>query len=324
MSWKSDLRWGSRLKFWLGTLKFWLQLIQERVIRHHTDPKCEAWAFGSHGSLSPITVTAKHKRELCLDQSWKPTTVNIVTLLWKNGHTGNRNKCDMLSHKQTHTPTYGHSRGLEVAAFSQLIDLKVEWHSHRRAHTRKRTQTHIRQLWELVEVNLGGQAFHSLPAETKHPTPSPSLTCRAFFSLPYLPPSDSLFLCYPAGLRHSVFSLLVLSRLHASARRKLLYKLGIQKNGNTCKSNKAPLQPVKLHQCWGGYVHSVQSQRSLWCCCLGCITDRERKSCILKTPECITHTSLINTWGGIRSVFFNCIYRPDPDIMLAPVSLLWA
>lgn len=147
------------------------------------DPKCEAWAFGSHGSLSPITVTAKHKRELCLDQSWKPTTVNIVTLLWKNGHTGNRNKCDMLSHKQTHTPTYGHSRGLlEVAAFSQLIDLKVEWHSHRRAHTRKRTQTHIRQLWELVEVNLGGQAFHSLPAETKHPTPSPSLTCRAFFS----------------------------------------------------------------------------------------------------------------------------------------------
>lgn len=290
------------------------------------DPKCEAWAFGSHGSLPPITVTAKHKRELCLNQSWKPTTVNIVTLLWKNGHTGNRNKCDMLSHKQTHTPTYGHSRGLlEVAAFSQLIDLKVEWHSHRHAHTRKRTQTHIRQLWELVEVNLGGQAFHSLPAETKHPTPSPSLTCRAFFSLALSSPfwiSLPLLPCWPETL--CFFPSRLISITCERARRKLLYKLGIQKNGNTCKSNKAALQPVKLHQCWGGYVHSVQSQRSLWCCCLGCITDRERKSCILKTPECITHTSLINTWGRIRSVFFNCIYRPDPDIMLAPVSLLWA
>lgn len=191
-------------------------------------------------------------------------------------------------------------------------------HTHASAH--KHTLGSSGSWWRLIwEVK---PFTHCLQRQNIQHLP-PRLPVELFF-LPYLPLSGSLFLCYPAGLRRSVFSLLVLSRLHASARRKLLYKLGIQKNGNTCKSNKAALQPVKLHQCWGGYVHSVQSQRSLWCCCLGCITDRERKSCILKTPECITHTSLINTWGGIRSVFFNCIYRPDPDIMLAPVSLLWA
>lgn len=193
-------------------------------------------------------------------------------------------------------------------------------HTHASAH--KHTLGSSGSWWRLIwEVK---PFTHCLQRQNIQHLP-PRLPVELFFFLALSSPfwiSLPLLPCWPETL--CFFPSRLISITCERAWRKLLYKLGIQKNGNTCKSNKAALQPVKLHQCWGGYVHSVQSQRSLWCCCLGCITDRERKSCILKTPECITHTSLINTWGGIRSVFFNCIYRPDPDIMLAPVSLLWA
>lgn len=107
-------------------------------------------------------------------------------------------------------------------------------HTHASAH--KHTLGSSGSWWRLIwEVK---PFTHCLQRQNIQHLP-PRLPVELFFLLPYLPLSGSLFLCYPAGLRRSVFSLLVLSRLHASA------------HGGSCCINLAsrkmetPVNPTK-------------------------------------------------------------------------------